>query len=162
MTRTILTLLMLLLAPPAAHAQGIWVKLCEKANAVSKDKDGKDVKKEVNICLIHHEHLDEKGNVLVSAALRQIEGQDKQHFMVMVPLGKLIKPGMHVIIYPKDLWESVETNYGISDSNQSGLQLLSLSYTLCHPAGCTAEVEATPELLREVEEWGRRQSSCHQ
>jgi hypothetical protein len=69
MTRTILTLLMLLLAPPAAHAQGILVKLCEKANALSKDKDGKDVKKEVNICLIHHEHLDEKGNVLVSAAL---------------------------------------------------------------------------------------------
>jgi hypothetical protein len=46
----------------------------------------------VNVCLTHHERLDEKGNVLVSAALRQIEGRDKQHFMVMVPLGKLTVP----------------------------------------------------------------------
>ena len=154
MSRTILTLLMLLLVPPAAHAQSTWVKLCEKANAVTKDKDGKDVKKEVNICLTHHEHLDEKGNVLVSAALRRIEGQDKQHFMVMVPLGKLIKPGMRATIYPKDLWESVETNQGITDSNQAGLQSLSLSYTLCHPAGCTAEVETTPELLTSLKSGG--------
>jgi hypothetical protein len=45
MARTILTLLTLLLVPPAVHAQSSWVKLCEKANAVTKDKDGKDVKK---------------------------------------------------------------------------------------------------------------------
>ena len=101
-------------------------------------------KRRVNICVTLHERLDEKGNVFISAALRQIEGRDKQHFIVLVPLGKLIKPGMHVINYPKDLWESVETNEGISDSNQTGLQSLSLSYTLCHPAGCTAEMEATP------------------
>jgi invasion protein IalB len=74
--------------------------------------------------------------------------------MVMVPLGKLIKPGMHVIIYPKDLWESVETNERMSDSNQSELPSLSLSYTLCHPAGCTAEVEATPELLTSLKSGG--------
>ena len=46
MARTILTLLTLLLMPPAAHAQSSWVKLCEKANAITKDKDGKDEKKE--------------------------------------------------------------------------------------------------------------------
>ena len=38
MARTILTLLTLLLVPPAVHAQSTWVKVCEKANAVTKDK----------------------------------------------------------------------------------------------------------------------------
>lgn len=31
---------------------------------------------------------------------------------------------------------------------------LSLSYTLCHPAGCTAEVETTPELLTSLKSGG--------
>jgi invasion protein IalB len=74
--------------------------------------------------------------------------------MVMVPLGKLIKPGMHVMIYPMGLWENVKTNEGVSESDQPGLQSLSLSYTLCHPAGCTAEVEATPELLTSLKSGG--------
>jgi invasion protein IalB len=154
MARTILTLLTLLLVPPAVHAQSSWVKLCEKANAVTKDKDGKDEKKKVNICLTHHERLDDSGNVLFSAALRQIEGQDKQHFMLMVPLGMLIKPGMHVMIYPKDLWASIQTNQGINESDESRLQSLTLAYTLCHPAGCTAEVEATPEVLASLKSCG--------
>jgi invasion protein IalB len=122
------------------------VKLCEKANAVTNDKEGKEEKKEVNVCLTHHQHLDEKGNVLVSAALRQVEGQDKQHFMVMVPLGKLIKPGMRATIYPKDLWESVETNQGISDSNQEG-------YSRCRYSTRCAIPRAVPQ------RWKRRPNS---
>src|SRR5262249_60794025 len=154
MVRSILTLMMLLLVPPAAHAQSSWVKLCEKANAVTKGMDGKDWKKEVNSCLTHYERLDEKGNVLVSAALRVVEGQEKQHFMVMVPLGMLIKPGMHAMIYPKDVWERIETNRGINGRNEEELRSLTLAYTLCHPAGCTAEVEATPELLASLKTSG--------
>jgi invasion protein IalB len=134
MARTILTLLALLLGTTAVHAQSTWVKLCERANAVTKDKDGKDEKKEVNICLTHHERLDEKGNVKVSAALRQIEGQDKQHFMVMVPLGMMIKPGIRVTIYPRDLWENIHTNQAVSESDESRLQSLS-STSAVHPAG---------------------------
>ena len=83
-------------------AQTAWVKLCEKATAQVKDKDGKEEKKDLNICLTHHERLDgNTGMVLVSAALRQIEGQDKQHFMVMVPLGMLIQPGMRATVFPR-------------------------------------------------------------
>jgi invasion protein IalB len=145
MARTILTLLTLLIVPAAVHAQSTWVKLCENANAIIQDKDGDDRKRNVDICMTHHERLDENGNLLFSAALRQIEGQDKQHFMVMVPLGMLIKPGMRATIYSKDLWESTQTNQGIKESDE--VQSLTLAYTLCHPAGCTAEVEATPELL---------------
>jgi invasion protein IalB len=138
-------------APPAG-AQSAWVKLCEKANAVTKDKDGKDEKKEVSICLTHHERLDgNSGMVLVSAAVRQIDGQDKQHFMVMVPLGMLIQPGMRASLYPKDQWELVQKNEKIDETKLKGIKL---GYTLCHPAGCTAEVEATPELINDLRTMG--------
>ena len=137
-------------APAAKDAKGgaapsAWVKLCEKGTALTKGKDGKEDKKEIDICLTHHERLDgNTGMVLVSAAVRQISGQDKQALMVMVPLGMLLQPGMRANLYPKDQWDLVQKNEKIDESKIKGLQL---AYTLCHPAGCTAETDATPELL---------------
>src|SRR5262245_11008077 len=117
-------MLLTLAGVSVAHAQTInpqgsaWVKQCEKANAVTKDEDGKDEKKEVNICLTHHERLDgNSGMVLVSAAVRHIDGQDKQHFMVMVPLGMLIQPGMRASLYPKDQWELVQKNEKVDETS---------------------------------------------
>jgi invasion protein IalB len=141
---------------PAAAAQAApqsaWVKLCEKATAVTKDKDGKEAKKDLNICLTHHERLDgNTGMVLVSAAVRQVDGQDKQSFMVMVPLGMLIQPGMRATIYPKDMWEQVQKDEKVDETKLKGLKL---GYTLCHPAGCTAEVEAPPELITDLKASG--------
>jgi invasion protein IalB len=136
----------------AAPAQSAWVKLCEKAAGIVKGKDGKEEKKELNICLTHHERLDgNTGMVLVSAALRQIEGQEKQHFMVMVPLGMMLQAGMRATLYPKDAWEAVQKKEKIDESK---LKAIKLAYTLCHPAGCTAEVEATPELLNDLKSDG--------
>ena len=124
------------------------MKLCEKATGVTKDKDGKEEKKELNICLTHHERLDgNTGMVLVSAAVRQVEGQDKQHFMVMVPLGMMLQAGMRATLYPKDAWEKVQKNEQVDESK---LKAIKLAYTLCHPAGCTAEIEATPELINDL------------
>jgi invasion protein IalB len=135
-------------APAEGAQQSAWVKLCEKATATKTDKDGKEEKKDLNICLTHHERLDgNSGMVLVSAAVRQIEGQDKQHFMVMVPLGMLLQPGMRAAIYPKDAWEKIQKNEKIDESK---LKQIKLAYTLCHPAGCTAETEATPELITDL------------
>jgi invasion protein IalB len=138
-------------AAPAA-AQSAWVKLCEKATAVGKDKDGKEEKRDINICLTHHERLDgNTGMVLVSAAVRQVEGQDKQHFMVMVPLGMLIQPGMRASIYPKDLWELAQKNEKVDEAKLKGLKL---GFTLCHPAGCTAELEAPADLIADLKTAG--------
>ena len=128
------------------------MKLCEKATAVTKDKDGKEEKKDLNICLTHHERLDgNTGMVLVSAAVRQVEGQDKQHFMVMVPLGMLIQPGMRAIdLSQGSVGEGAEEREGRRDQAQG----LKLGYTLCHPAGCTAEMEATAELITDLKTAG--------
>ncbi len=138
--------------PPAGTPQSAWVKLCEKATATQKTKDGKDEKKDLNICLTHHERLDgNSGMVLVSAAVRQVEGQDKQAFMVMVPLGMMLQPGMRATLYPKDMWDKAQKNEKIDEAK---LKPLSLAYTLCHPAGCTAETEATADLLNDLKKGG--------
>jgi invasion protein IalB len=139
-------------APAAGAPQSAWVKLCETATAVAKTKEGKEEKKDVNICLTHHERLDGySGMVLVSAAVRAVDGQDKQHFMVMVPLGMMLQPGMRAAVYPKDDWAKVQKNEKVDDSK---LKNLKLAYTLCHPAGCTAETEMTPELLTDLKTGG--------
>jgi invasion protein IalB len=131
--------------------QSTWVKLCEKAASVKRGEDGKEEKKDVNICLTHHEQLDGDGKVLVSAALRQVEGQDKQAFMVMVPLGMLLQTGVRADICAQGDWEKAQHNEKVDDNT---LKTISLLYTLCHPAGCTAEVEATPNLLTSLKSSG--------
>jgi invasion protein IalB len=134
-----------------SNPQSAWVKLCEKATATVKEKDGKEEKKDLNICLVHHERIDgNSGMVLVSAALRQIDGQDKQHFMVMVPLGMLLQPGMRATVFPKNLWDRVQKNEKIDKADEAKLKGLALQYSLCHIAGCTAEMEATPELMNDL------------
>lgn len=131
-----------------AAGKSAWVKLCEKAPLVKKDKDGKDVKEEKNLCLTHHERLDgNTGMVLVSAAIRQIEGQEKQSLMIMVPLGMAIPPGIRAAVYSKEQWAAVQKNEKI---DEKALKPIELKYSLCHPAGCTAETEATKEITDQL------------
>ncbi len=132
-----------------------WVKLCEKAPIGKKDKDGKDAKdakEEKNICLTHHERLDgNTGMVLVSAAIREIEGQDKKHLMVMVPLGMAIPPGIKAAVYTKEQWDKTAKNEKIDEKS---LKPIDLKYSLCHPSGCTAEIEATADIVEQMKTGG--------
>jgi invasion protein IalB len=134
-------------AQPQAE-QVMWVKLCEKAPVMTKNKEGKDVRAERGICLTHHERLDgNTGMVLVSAAVRQVEGADKQHLMIMVPLGMAIQPGLRATIYNKELWAKAQKNEKVDDAKLSPIKL---NFSLCHPAGCTAEIELTKELVDQL------------
>lgn len=139
-------------AAPAGSKQSAWVKLCEKSPLVKKDKDGKDVKEEKNICLTHHERLDgNSGMVLVSAAIRQVEGNPNDHLMIMVPLGMAIPPGIKAAVYSKDQWEKAAKNEKIDDKD---LKPIDLKFSLCHPSGCTAEVEASKEVVEQMKTGG--------
>ena len=132
-------------APSGEKPQSAWVKLCEKSPIVLPDKEGKLSREMRTICLTHHERLDgNTGMVLVSAALRQVEGEDKQHLMVMVPLGMAIGPGLRATIYNAEQWDKVQKSEKFDDTK---LEPIKFNYTLCHPAGCTAELEATKELI---------------
>ncbi len=136
----------------AADKKSAWVKLCEKAPFNTKDKDGKEVKNEKNICLTHHERLDgNTGMVMVSAAIREIEGNDKKSMMVMVPLGMALPPGLRAAVYTKEQWAQAAKNEKIDEKT---LKPISLKYSLCHAAGCTAEVEATAEIIEQMKTGG--------
>lgn len=116
-------------APPAGADpnQSAWVKLCEKATLKKNDKE-----ENLDICLTHHERLDgNTGMVIVSAALREVQGNPKKHLMVMVPLGVALPAGLQIKI----------------DEDKDPVKLV---YTICHPGGCTAEVEATDEMVAKL------------
>ena len=135
-----------------AGSKSAWVKLCEKSPMVKKDKDGKEVKEEKNICLTHHERLDgSSGMVIVSAAIREVDGSDKQHLMVMVPLGMAIPPGLRAAVYTKEQWQKASKNEKI---DEKALKPIELKFSLCHPAGCTAEIEATKEMIEQMKVGG--------
>jgi invasion protein IalB len=137
-------------APAAAAAanQSAWVKLCEKAPVLVKNKEGKEERTDKSICLTHHERLDgNTGMVLVSAAIREVESQDKKHMMVMVPLGMAIQPGLRAKVYDKAMWDATQKNEKVDDSK---LETIKLNFSLCHPAGCTAEIDLTPEIMNKV------------
>ncbi len=113
-------------APAAAQDDSAWVKLCEQAPDITNPEQ------KLSVCLTHHEHIDGRsGQVVVSAAIRQVEGQDKKALMVMVPLGMAIPPGLQMKV----------------DENNP----IPLKYTLCHIAGCTAETEATDEIVQQMQ-----------
>jgi len=139
-------------AAAPAGKQTAWVKLCEKVPLARKDKDGKDVQEEKNICLTHHERLDgNSGQVIVSAAIRDVEGQGKDSLMIMVPLGMAIPFGVRAAVYTKDQWAKIQNNEKVDDKQ---LKPIDLKYSLCHGAGCTAEVEATDDIINQMKNGG--------
>jgi|SRR5262245_30916022 len=147
MTRPFIVLLMLLAWHPAAHAQN-WVKWCEKTTTTVSGYEDRI------ICLTYQEHRDDTGKLVYSAALREIDGQEERTlriFMILVPLGALLEPGLRATIFPKDLWGKVENN---ETPDAASLQELTLKYTICRADGCVAEVEATPELITHLEDSG--------
>ena len=80
--------------PPAAAAQAgsknSWVKLCEKAPLGTMYNNGKQETRYATYCITQHERIDgNTGRSVVTAAIRQMEGESKQFFMVMVPLGMM-------------------------------------------------------------------------
>ena len=132
--------------------QSTWVKVCEKMTAATKGKDGKEEKKDLDICLTNHERLDPAtGMTLVSASIRQVVGGDTQDFVVIVPLGMRIEAGLHIAIYSTDLWERAQKNEKIDETKLKGIRL---DYTLCHPTGCVAEAETTPEFISDLKSSG--------
>jgi invasion protein IalB len=152
-------------APPAKAAEpapasaagtppkGAWVKLCEQATIEKPPgKDGKPVTETKNLCLTHHERLDgTTGMVMVSAAVREVEGVDKKHLMIMVPLGMAIQPGLSTAVYTKEMWAKVAKGEKV---DPKALKPIELKYSLCHPGGCTAEIEATKEILDQMRAGG--------
>lgn len=138
-------------AAAATGQQSAWVKLCEETQ-VQETKDGKAVAAKRQICLTHHERLDgNSGMVLVSAAIRTVDGSDKHALMIMVPLGMALPAGMKTAVYTKEQWAKAQKNEQVDDKN---LKPIDLKYMLCHQGGCTAETEASADLIKQMQTGG--------
>jgi invasion protein IalB len=136
----------------SAANKSAWVKLCEKTPLMKKGEDGKEVKEEKDICLTHHERLDgNSGMVLVSAAIREVQGQEKKHLMIMVPLGMALPPGLRAAVYTKDQWAKIAKNEKVEDKD---LKPIDLKYSLCHASGCTAEIDADAAIIDQMKAGG--------
>lgn len=96
--------------PPA------WVKVCNPTPV-----DGQ------NFCVTIQEIKAETGQFIASAAIREISGEAKKSFVVAVPLGMMIAPGMRAQI----------------DNNQQ----YELSYGVCLRNACYGEVEIDDEFV---------------
>jgi invasion protein IalB len=130
---------------PSAATQATtnpWVKLCENVTVAGANKA---------LCVTTHERLDgATGMVLVSAALREIEGEGSQTLMAMVPEGVRLPQGLRISIYSKEEWEKLQR----SENDESKATGIRLTYTLCRAGGCAAEVIATPSLISELKRGG--------
>jgi len=103
--------------------QSAWVKICEQIPVQNEEKR--------QVCVTHHERLDAAARVLFSAAVRRVEGVETPRLMVQVPLTVQLKAGVGVQI------DDIEP-------------LVRLDYSLCHPGGCTAETDASAEMLAQL------------
>jgi len=96
-----------------------WVKLC-MTNEQTANKE---------ICLINHEGLEPNtGMVLIAAAVRKAEGEDKQQLLVRVPTA-------YALVIPAGVQIKIDEN-----------QPIQLQYSICFPTSCQVQMELTKEL----------------
>lgn len=112
-------------APADAAAAGgapedAWVKLCMKSEQTQNKQ----------ICLINHEGLEPNtGMVLIAAAVRQAEGEDKQQLLIRVPTA-------YALVIPAGVQVKIDDN-----------QPIQLQYTLCFPTSCQVQMELSKEMM---------------
>lgn len=112
-------------AAPAGDAQqgDAWVKLCMK-NEQTQNKE---------ICLINHEGLEPNtGMVLIAAAVRKAEGEEKQQLLIRVPTA-------YALVIPAGVQVKIDDGKPIQ-----------LQYTICFPTSCQVQMELTSDLYNEM------------
>lgn len=139
----------------AKAPEGSWVKLCEKNQVKGKDKDGKEVTKDVDACVTLTEQIHpENGMVMVSAKYHQIkiDGQEKQSFQLTVPLGVVLPAGLGITVFPKNLWDKLLKSEKLEKADEEKLKAatIPLTYTFCSTLGCNAEIEGNADLLNKL------------
>jgi invasion protein IalB len=107
----------------AEGENGAWVKLCLK-----NDQTGNK-----QVCLVNHEGLEPNtGMVLVAAAVRTIEGDDKQNLLVRLPTA-------YSLVMPAGVQLKIDEGEPIT-----------LQYAVCFPTSCQVQMELTKELYESM------------
>lgn len=93
-------------APQPQQAVAIpspWTKICNKDPQANKE-----------VCLVAQDIRAETGQFLASVAVREVEGEPKKQFIIAVPPGMQLQPGMRVVI---DKHEPMPARYSICFPN---------------------------------------------
>jgi invasion protein IalB len=115
-------------ATPMADAtttatEDAWVKLCMK-NDQTQNKE---------ICLINHEGLEPNtGMVLIAAAVRKVEGEEKLQLLVRVPTA-------YALVIPAGVQLKIDEAPPVQ-----------LQYAICFPTSCQVQIELTKELMDQM------------
>ena len=88
---------------PGPTPDAPWAKICNK-----NPSDGKE------LCLTIQEVTADNGQFIASATVREVTGEDKKSFVVAVPPGMLLQPGMRAQI---DNGKQYELSYGVCFPN---------------------------------------------
>jgi invasion protein IalB len=101
-----------------------WVKLCTK-NEESGNNNG--------VCLVKYEELDPRtGSVLLTAAVRTIEGQDGHHLIVNLPIA-------YTLIITAGVRAKIDEDEPVS-----------MKFTVCLPTSCQAQIALSKEMLQKI------------
>jgi invasion protein IalB len=106
-------------APGTQQAVAIpspWTKICNRDPAVNKE-----------VCLVAQDIRAETGQFLASVAVREVEGEPKKQFIVAVPPGMQLQPGMRVVI----------------DKNEP----LPARYSICFPNACYGDMDIDTKFI---------------
>jgi invasion protein IalB len=110
-------------AAPAAATEDAWVKLCMKGEQTQNKE----------ICLINHEGLEPNtGMVLIAAAVRKVEGEEKQQLLVRVPTA-------YALVIPAGVQIKIDE-----------AQPIQLQYAICFPTSCQVQIELTNEMMDQM------------
>ncbi|MGA9443240.1 MAG: invasion associated locus B family protein, partial [Methyloceanibacter sp.] len=110
-------------AGAVAGAQDAWVKLCMKNEQTGSKQ----------ICLVNHEGLEPNtGMVLIAAAVRVAEGDEKKQLLVRVPTA-------YALVMPAGVQIRID--------EQEPIQL---QYSICFPTSCQVQMELTDDLLQKM------------
>jgi invasion protein IalB len=108
---------------PTTATEDAWVKLCMKSEQTQNKE----------ICLINHEGLEPNtGMVLIAAAVRKVEGEDKQQLLVRVPTA-------YALVIPAGVQIKIDEG-----------QPIQLQYAICFPTSCQVQIELTTELMDQL------------
>lgn len=107
---------------PGPTPDAPWAKICN-------DNDGK------KLCLTIQEVTADNGQFIASVTVREIVGEEKKSFVVAVPPGMLLQPGMRAQV---DNGKQYELSYGI-----------------CFPNACYGELEVNSEFVNSMKRGGQ-------
>jgi invasion protein IalB len=106
-------------APQTQQAVAIpspWTKICSRDPQANKE-----------VCLVAQDIRAETGQFLASVAVREVEGDPKKQFIIAVPPGMQLQPGMRVVI----------------DKNEP----LPARYSICFPNACYGDMDVDAKFV---------------